>query len=177
MPIRGDFLTKLPAPEKLKWLELYSTLLPDERLTDLCRFKDLTHLDLSFCPLVTGTGFTGQSEWSNLEVLRLMSDPFSRQGIEKFKAFRVDPSRHFDAPRNWTPEDQQQLQEFQSNTDRAQQLRAAAIAARGLPTSTSYLLRDISELREPLDNIPPDLMAPVLMLHRIAASEAAPAKE
>jgi hypothetical protein len=179
MPIRGELVDFLGAPEKLKNFKAASTLFEDQHIAKLGQLPKLSTIDLSFTP-ITGEGFRGFPELAEDIQLRLVGTRFTEEGMDALAKLRLRPKTKTKSkvmgypatvhlPSNWTVEDFRRFgngnppwhafSEFKTNQER--------MKATGQYTS-DYRIGFESLSSEPFDNVPAHLMKPVAALHEEA---------
>lgn len=102
MAIRGDFLERIAAPERLEGLSLNCTLLNDENLAAVVRFTNLISLEVEFTP-ISGKGFQGAAFWPATYDFSLKGTELSGEG--KAALGEIHGPKHVLLPMNWAAQD------------------------------------------------------------------------
>lgn len=165
MPLRGEVLDYIAAPEKLGVLELNNTLFSDKHLPKLANFPKLQLLGLAWTPL-TGEGFQADVQWPTPWGIELCGTRFSDAGKDAFTNWKG--LKEVCLPSNWTPEDSSRFPNGSAPATPNFNLHVAIISD-GKPSRPCY----IPSLKlEKIDNCPADLMKPVADLQTLGLAEA-----
>jgi hypothetical protein len=164
MPLRGEMLDYVPIPDKVRILELNSTLIDDEKLPKLARFSGLSMLGLGYTPL-TGEGFVDEVRFHVNTELFLCGAQFSEAGKVAFAKW--NRLKSVSLPSNWTPADNKRFQS--PNAPLRPSLNRIYLNAPNpsFPFDTYNPLR----MSERIDNCPAELMKPVADLIALGIAE------
>lgn len=174
MPVSGDFLDSIGAPDRLIYINLPSTLFEDANFAKLKRFKKLSILDLSWTP-ISGEGLAHLGPLPEHSQLRFIGARFTDKGMDALTHLPLNtpPGKVpllVDLPSNWTAEDFRRFDGGKPPWPVHADIFTALERKRETGEDTSYYWSGFSSRRvaSPLDNVPAHLMQPVLALHEHA---------